>query len=897
LERGSGDSNAFASVVLGAYGAGFLIWTLLGGPPGAGKAAMSDVAAIPAGVLATFLALRASRTPGIDTGSARAWRGLGLACVAYLVGDLLWLLYEVVLETSPSPSPASLFYLAYYPLFLFGLLRFPTVLKDRSRRVEFWLDATIVLVGGSLVVWHFVLGPAAAVGPGSSLDSALNLAYPVGDLVLLLTAAVTVLSRLRNPDRPAFLWLVAGLLLEFAADLVQGTNALQGLVVGGGLADGLFLAHWVGFGLAADSYRRRTLAPEEAVDVGQGAPSAFNLSPYAAAVVGYSVLAVAMRGQWGTEIGGLVGGAIALTAVVLVRQAVAERANLRLRGEQAARQSEARFRALVQHASDVIVVVDEARRMKYLSPSLERVLGLRAADFQDQPLAVLIDPGDQTRSSDLLAEACRRPGPAGPAGFRVRQADGSGRSMEVTAQDLLAEPDIQGIVLTLRDVHERKHLEDRLTHLAFHDPLTGLANRALLTDRLGHSLARARREGHPLSLLFFDLDHFKAVNDGLGHGAGDRVLCEVAHRLSGGLRTTDTAARVGGDEFAVLLEDTDAAGATLVAERLVVALQAPIALEEGDKAVSASVGIAVSHGGSEAPAELLRNADVAMYEAKQSGRNRCLLFEPSQHAAVLERLELENDLRRAIERAELELVYQPIVALESGAMDGAEALVRWRHPVRGRLGPGDFVPLAEEREIIVPIGRWVLAEACRRARGWKPGAGLGYVSVNLSGRQLQDPGFVEDVHKALDLSGLPASRLVLEITESFSLLETRAVVGRLHDLKDLGVRLAIDDFGTGYSSLSYLQTLPMSVLKIDRAFVAASGPRAAPVLRGIVELGKAMGMALVAEGVETAEQVATLRALGCEHGQGFLFARPMEGEQIDQLMAEGATLPLRTTEA
>jgi EAL domain-containing protein (putative c-di-GMP-specific phosphodiesterase class I) len=244
-----------------------------------------------------------------------------------------------------------------------------------------------------------------------------------------------------------------------------------------------------------------------------------------------------------------------------------------------------------------------------------------------------------------------------------------------------------------------------------------------------------------------------------------------------------------------------------------------------------------------------------------------------------------------VERSELELFYQPIVALDGGAVHGAEALLRWRHPVRGRLGPGDFVALAEEREIIVPMGRWVLAEACRRARGWTTGGGLTYVSVNLSGRQLQDQGFVEDVHKALELSGLPASRLVLEITESFSLLETRAVVGRLHDLKDLGVRLAIDDFGTGYSSLSYLQTLPMSVLKIDRAFVAASGPRAAPVLRGIVELGKAMGMGLVAEGVETTEQVATLRALGCDHGQGFLFARPMEGEGIDRLMAEGTTLP------
>jgi EAL domain-containing protein (putative c-di-GMP-specific phosphodiesterase class I) len=281
-----------------------------------------------------------------------------------------------------------------------------------------------------------------------------------------------------------------------------------------------------------------------------------------------------------------------------------------------------------------------------------------------------------------------------------------------------------------------------------------------------------------------------------------------------------------------------------------------------------------------------------MYEAKQAGRNRSWLFEPGQHAAVLARLELETDLRRALERSELVLVYQPIVSLRTGVVAGVEALLRWRHPHRGLLGPADFVALAEDRDLIVPIGRWVLVEACRRAATWAAGSGPVYVSVNLSGRQLQHPGFVGDVRAALDATGLPASRLMLEITETFSLLETRAIVGRLYDLRDLGVSLAIDDFGTGYSSLSYLQTLPMAVLKIDKSFVAAGGAKAAPVLRGIIELGKAMSLRLVAEGVETTDQVATLRSLGCEHGQGFLFARPMSGEGIDQLLADAAVLPL-----
>ena len=390
-----------------------------------------------------------------------------------------------------------------------------------------------------------------------------------------------------------------------------------------------------------------------------------------------------------------------------------------------------RFRALVQNASDVIVVVDAQHRMRYLTPSVERVLGHRGAELDGEPLTSLLHPADVNRCLDLLAEAVRLPSAAGPADWRVRQADGSWRNVEVTALCLLAEPGIEGVVVTLRDVHERKSLEDRISHLAFYDPLTGLANRALLSNRLAHSLAWARREGRSLSLLCLDLDHFQAVNDGLGHGSGDHVLAEVARRLESSLRTTDTVARLAGDEFAVLLEDTaDAASATLVADRLLQALRVPFALEGGETSVSASIGIAMSHGGSEGPAEILRNADVALYEAKQAGRNRSLVFEPGQHAAVLERLLTETDLRRAVERSELELLYQPIVSLRSGAVVGAEALIRWQHPRRGRLGPGEFVALAEDRNLIVPIGRWVLAEACRRASAWK---GPVYVSVNLSG--------------------------------------------------------------------------------------------------------------------------------------------------------------------
>jgi diguanylate cyclase (GGDEF)-like protein/PAS domain S-box-containing protein len=438
------------------------------------------------------------------------------------------------------------------------------------------------------------------------------------------------------------------------------------------------------------------------------------------------------------------------------------------------------------------------------------------------------------------------------------------------------------------DVTERKVLEEQLAYQAFHDPLTGLANRVLFRDRVEHALSRAGRSGavrEHVAVLFLDLDDFKSVNDTLGHAEGDRLLEAVAARLLRATRGCDTVARLGGDEFAVLLEDMAGPDDALtVAERIVAALRAPVGVTGKDVLVSASIGIAHARP-DDSTGELLRNADVAMYQAKEGGKGCARVFEPAMHAAIVERLTLAADLRHAVDRGELRLLYQPIVELESGRLTGVEALVRWQHPDRGLVAPAVFIPLAEEVGMIVPVGRWVLVEACRQLRSFdglvSPGAGPDRggltMSINLSGLQLQDPELVAHVAGALAEAGVAPARVVLEITESVLMRHAEETIATLHALKALGVRLAIDDFGTGYSSLSYLQRFPVDVLKIDKAFVdgVARGGSDAALARAIIALGDSLGLRTVAEGIEHPEQWAQLAALGCGHGQGYLFARPL----------------------
>jgi len=436
---------------------------------------------------------------------------------------------------------------------------------------------------------------------------------------------------------------------------------------------------------------------------------------------------------------------------------------------------------------------------------------------------------------------------------------------------------------------ENARLYEELRYQAFHDGLTRLANRALFTDRLDHALARSGRVDGVVAVLFIDVDDFKAFNDRLGHLRGDQLLREVADRLAACLRSGDTGARVGGDEFAVLLEDVaDRSEAEVVARRIIDAMGAPIQLGASRIATAVSIGMCFSDDGGATADALLRNADFAMYRAKSEGKGRIDTYRPAMRAGADDRLALGVALQGAAEREELRLQYQPVVDLRTGVVSGLEALVRWQSPSHGWRMPSDFIALAEESGLIVSIGRWVLAEACRQTRIWQRMLGRDdlFVSVNISARQFQHHKLATDVADALSASGLPPSSLVIELTESVLMAHTPTTIATLQGLRALGVRVAIDDFGTGYSSLSYLQRFPVDVLKIDRSFVEAAtlGPDGAALVRAIVDIGGALHLRVVAEGIEREQQITTLTSFGCEHGQGYLFSPPLGAADAGQLL-------------
>lgn len=565
------------------------------------------------------------------------------------------------------------------------------------------------------------------------------------------------------------------------------------------------------------------------------------------------------------------------------------------------RRSEARFQTLVQSASDVILIARPDTTITWQTPSAHRVLGYSPGALEGKKFTSLLHPSDTERALAAYGGVAMRSGTSNMAEWRVMHADGTWRDVEVVANNLLSDPTVEGIVLTLRDVTERKTLEDELKHQAFHDALSGLANRALFRDRLEHALARAARSRTSLAVLFIDLDDFKLVNDTLGHAAGDQLLIAVAGRLVNSLRTGDTAARFGGDEFAILLEETaNPEDACLAAQRILADLKPHFSAADRSVTVYASIGIAYSKVGDEDPAEILQAADVAMYAAKARGKNCYEIYKPALQAAVSERLEKTVDLQRAIEEGEFVLHYQPIVSLDGSGSVGVEALIRWQHPTEGLKPPKDFIPLAEETGLVIPIGRWVLQEACHQAGKWQRDHNLEgkvRVSVNISARHFQHEGLLGDVSKALRDAQLNPNCLVLEITESLLVHDADAVIARMFELKALGIAFAVDDFGTGYSSLSYLQRFPIDILKVDKSFVDDVGDsdKALALAKAIVQLGKSLNLETVAEGIEREGQANGLRSLGCRYGQGFLFARPVVAAEIEALlplMASGGLVNL-----
>ncbi len=591
-------------------------------------------------------------------------------------------------------------------------------------------------------------------------------------------------------------------------------------------------------------------------------------------------------------VGSLVVGLLAILLLTLRFERLRRKQVLADRDRAMERRGEDRLRALIRHSSDLVTVIGPDAVVRWQSESVRRVLGHDAETLVGQPLTDLVHPDDVALAQAFIAAAAEHPGPAGAINLRLRDDRGVWRSVEIVAENRLEDDGVDGILLNIRDVSDRLALEDQLRHQAFHDGLTGLANRTLFEDRLLHALQAAGRRGEPLAVLFLDLDDFKTINDSLGHVTGDAVLREVADRVGRCLRAIDTAARLGGDEFAVLLEQVrDEDEALMVAHRLLHELQPPVVVDGRELSVAGSVGVAFAHDGATVD-ELLRNADAAMYAAKANGKQTVEVFRDAMHRAALERLELTGEIQAAIAAEEFELHFQPIVELQEGRIVGCEALVRWQHPRRGRLAPDEFIGVAEETGLIVPLGAWILRSACMQMRRWQVAGvadDLRTISVNVSTRQLRDPGFPAEVRTALAASGLDPACLTLEITESLLVDDRILLLQQLSQLKALGLRLAVDDFGTGYSVLSYLQQFPIDVLKIDKSFVAGMeiAPDRAKLVRGIVELGESLNLQVVAEGIERAEQAAQLRAMHGPLGQGFLYSRPLDPGAMTTLLQRG----------
>jgi len=550
--------------------------------------------------------------------------------------------------------------------------------------------------------------------------------------------------------------------------------------------------------------------------------------------------------------------------------------------------AERRLRGLIEHSSDIILVVNADLTVRWQSSSAQRTLGYGSASLVGQRVTSLVHDDDTDAIEEALHALPKRGGTARLT-VRFKAHNGISSHYEVIAEDRLEDRDVEGLVLSMRDVTERMALEDELRHQAFHDSLTGLANRALFEDRLVHTLAGAVIDERLVAVLFLDLDNFKTINDSLGHVHGDELLRAVAKRIGKSVGGSDTAARLGGDEFAVLIEhiggEEEARDRALI---LLEELTQPFMLSDRQFHVGVSIGVALSDGRVRAE-ELLRNADTAMYAAKDAGKRTVEVFNSSMHQRVLARLELTEDLTQALRRGDqLEVDYQPIVELDTGAIVGFEALVRWAHPLRGRLYPSDFIGLAEDNGLIVPLGEWVLQTACAQASLWLekwPERSL-RMNVNVSARQLHDPEFPYVVARVLRDTGLPARLLVLEITESLLPDVGDDAIERLNLLKALGLRIAVDDFGTGYSALSRLHDYPLDILKIDRSFVDGMEHDQGKhhLVRGIVDLGRSLGIATTAEGVETREQLDVVRAQGCTQAQGRYISPPLPGAEVAALL-------------
>ena len=863
---------------------------------------LTDVAATAlvagAGLGATVACLLRARE-SVDT-ERLSWTMLSLAA-AVEVADR----WAGWFSTSPPlswTSPRLSLHLVVVGLSLVAVrrLRAPSLDTAAARRTA--LDCATLIVAVAIVTGNAVFSPGTYAGLGAAGRSAV-LVTAAAD-VALAVKALLALSRARYPggtNLRTLLPLAAGL-----ASLAAGDAGIAGVWVAGLPGRGGPASLFLGGGLLA--VLAAALGPDGA-DEAASMPRRERIAVSAA--IGPVVLAALAVGVYEMTTGSMppavAVGVLLLSGLLLVRLIIASLDNLvlsRTLESQVAERTlelvtrEQWFRSLIQHSSDVVTVIDPSGIVRYQSPAAERLFGHEPGTTEGVMLSALIRATDVPRLVAAVQRAVKMPGASFVLELSMAHRDGTFRDTETVITSLVDVPDVRGLVLNTRDVTDRKQLQERLTHQAYHDGLTGLANRTLFQQQLAAALADPSLG--EVAVLFCDLDGFKAVNDSQGHDTGDALLRLVSERLRGCVRAGDVVARFGGDEFAVLVQDAEASHkARDVAGRIAGALASPFSLGDREVRVGVSIGIAMADADESAADVLLRNADLAMYRAKADPHGSVVVFEREMHDALLARLQVEDDLRVALGSGELVLHYQPTVELATGVAVGVEALMRWYRPGRGIVHPQEFIAIAEENGFIDTIGQWALFEACRQAASWQTHAPgdreLFTVSVNISARQVR-PALVDEVAGALAESGLPAEALLLEMTESVLLGRTEEAVEVLHALKRLGVRIAIDDFGTGFSSLSYLSRFPVDVLKIDKAFVAdvdRHGERA-ELASTIVQLGRTLRLRTIAEGIETQAQRQALLAMGCEFGQGYLFSRPLPSNGVAVLLAGGTVdVPLQ----
>ena len=831
------------------------------------------------------------------------WYLLAIGQGFFVASDVLASNYERLFGGAlPFPSVADSFHLAFYPLLVGGMV---LLIREReeSRERSALIDALIVTMALATLLWVYLISPYANDGAMSWLTRMASIGYPAMDILVLGVVARMAAGSHRR--EPSFIFLMSGAVFLLGADTIFGARLLEEHFTPGPATSAGWAVFYVMLTASALHPSMRLLSePGPESDTGLTRARLALLACASLTVPLLIVLRRALHEQ--VDISVLIGASAAMFSLVLVRMAGIMRRHEEVTAREAAlrvelteravtERSEARTGALIKNSSDVVCVLGPDTVVHYVSPSLEQMFAHDPAALTDHELAEIIHPDDAGRVRALIAAiAAGPPAQRTVAEFRVSHGEGEDwRDVEALGTNLLGDESIEGIVLNIRDISERKAFEEELEHQAFHDTLTGLPNRALFRNRVEHSLAARRRDHLPVAVLFLDIDDFKLVNDSLGHAAGDELLQEIGRRLEDCMRPVDTAARLGGDEFAILIRDSESELHSVeIAQRVMSSVSAPVALEGRDVSVGVSVGIAFSDQdmvtGRDAE-ELLRNADAAMYMAKEAGKGGYQLFNPEMHLRAMARLELKTELQRALEEGEFTVRYQPIMDLARGDMAGMEALARWEHPEKGLLSPDDFVPLLEETGLIVGVGHHILTEACAWAARMQqecPREPPMSMAVNVSARQLQRPEFIGEVSGVLQETGIVASSLTLELTESVMMQDMEVSLMRLEALRRLGVKLAIDDFGTGYSSLNYVRELPVDILKIDRSFLADTNPQVAEMTASIVELARIFNLKAVAEGVETIDQLERLQSINCDFGQGFHFAKPLPPEEILELVNE-----------